>query len=471
VRKNHAKEFIPQRFEDGIARGRLWQYLNSPDKAFKAFNAAVAFAKDNFLHRIESHMAIHTLMSKERVEGRHREFFENFSAIGWYGHYTLPIGKQLQLTKEAIEFHGTLDRIDYPDPEASRKLADLYRITAWLHIQNLKPNEYFISAKEALQDVSSIHEMAMMLNRYMCLCHHWGITEAGIKSALMAITLCEEVPPELDCDLLSVNYAMGASLIADSNTGLSGRLSFVEKALENVHATERELVHTNLAYANTQTLLGRYDDAQTALTKAKITMDKKAMESVKIYYYQSVGLLHAAQNDWGTACAAYSRSLTAALWLDQKLEALRVGHNLLISYIQNNDFNDAKRLFPSVLRSCLTNASISNFDEAEAVLDELLNKSNHLLSQQSLSTPLSERMKIKADNFGLKLHVTSRQSIFAIVFHTATVLTGIFPQYFNMSNEVRERLKTFAGPKDQLITANSIACPMQKNEIAFHIIA
>ncbi|WP_320170469.1 hypothetical protein [Maridesulfovibrio sp.] len=440
IRNNATQPCAPVSFEECIVRGRIWRYLNSTSEAFEALNAAISFAGSSFIFKIDAHKEMHKLLKIDRDHGRHHEFFENFSAIGWYGHYTLPVTEQIALTDEAIEFHGSISILDYPDPYYKYKLSELHRINTWLHIQNLDQRNYLHSAEEALNSTTDIHEIGMMLNRYILICRNWGMYSCGIRGAMASIVLCDEVSHEKDSDLLSVNYAMSAPLIAESEFGREGRLSFTQAACDNPHASKRELAHAHLAHADSLTICGNLDDASSCLSFSKKVMEDLRMDSLSISYHQSLGMWLAAKEEWHIASDAFKRSLEKASWLGQRLEALKAGQNLLLAHVKNNSFAEAEKIYQIVLKQCVENLAEPEFKAVETLLNGMIDKSHELLRGQKLLKN-DEEITTRIDSLAAKLGIQipnnnkSCSSVFFTVLHNAKSLSIAFPEYFHFSDD------------------------------------
>jgi tetratricopeptide (TPR) repeat protein len=463
LRKNAVRPCTPTRFEEGLARGRLWRYLSRPEQAFGALNSAIGLAPDDFVARIQCHMEMHDLLVESQRHERHREFFENMKAIGWYGHYALPVEKQIVLNDEAISFHGGLSPLDLPEPLYSQTLSNLHRLNAWLHIQQLDQKRYYLSSEAALESTTDIHEIAMMLNRYILMCRHWGMYEPGIEAVLASIVLCEEVDPRKDKDLLSVNYSMSAPLVAESEAEIDGRLAFLEEACANPHATRRELAHNKLALADTYTIRSDFSKAHEAIGFAQEVMHEQSMESLGISYYQSLGLWHGAQEQWRMACGAFSRSLSKASWLGQRLEALKAGQNLLIAYVKAEDFAQARELFHIVLKQCLEGMSIPDVSAARSLLSNMLCKGRDLLVPE-IGDSIEERMAQKAQKYGI-MYPPRRQysgSVFYSVLGNAKALCAAYPQHFAVSDTVEDLLGGEQHAELRQYRQNCMHCPSKR---------
>ena len=463
VRQHAVCPCVPTRFKEGLARGRLWQFLNRPDQAFHALNSAIGLVADNFLQRIQCHMEMHKLLVTDKRHERYREFFENCAAIGWYGHYTLPVEEQIALNDEAISFHGRLSMLDYPEPQNSQTLSKLHRINAWLHIQDLDQKRYFSSSRAALASTTDIHEIAMMLNRYILLCRHWGIYSSGIKGVLASIVLCEEVPFEKDKDLRSVNYSMSAPLVTESEAGIKGRLRFLEESCANPHATRRELAHTKLALANTLTVCGKLQDSSEAIAYAKDVMDKKSMESLGISYYQSLGLWYAAKSQWTMAQEAFSNSLSKASWLGQRLEALKAGQNLLIAYVKEQKFDEGRVLFPILLKQCVDGFSDPDFLAAENLLEDMLQRSTELLTANSPhlhQDSIENRMEQKAREYGINYPPDHQYSanVFYAVLSNSSALSTAYPEHFILTDEAKQLWERDENAPLRLAKVSGLSC-------------
>lgn len=460
LRKNAVRSCVPFRFEEGLARGRLWRYLSRPEQAFDALNSAIGLVPNDFVERIQCHMELHDLLVESQRHERHREFFENMKAIGWYGHYALPVEKQIVLNDEAISFHGGLSPLDLPEPLYSQTLSNLHRLNAWLHIQQLDQKRYYLSSEAALESTIDIHEIAMMLNRYILMCRHWGMYESGVKAVLASIVLCEEVDTRKDKDLLSVNYSMSAPLVAESEADIDGRLAFLEKACSNPHATRRELAHNKLALADTYTIRRNFSKAHEAIGFAKGIMYEQSMESLGISYYQSLGLWHGAQGQWRMACGAFSRSLSKASWLGQRLEALKAGQNLLIAYVKAEDFAQARELFHILLKQCLEGMSIPDVSAAKRLLNDMLCKSRDLLIPE-MRDSIEERMAQKAKMYGITYPPKRQYSgnVFYSVLGNAQVLCTAYPQHFSVSDTVEDLLSSEQHAELRQSRQNSMHCP------------
>jgi tetratricopeptide (TPR) repeat protein len=478
IRKNTTRACTPASFEECIARGRIWRYLNSISSAFEALNAAIAFAGSNFMFKMEAHYEMHELLKFDREHGRHYEFFDNFSAIGWYGLYALPITEQITLTEEAIKFHGHVSILDYPDPYYRAKLAELHRINTWLHIQNLDQDNYFYSAQEALSATTDIHEIAMMLNRYILICRNWGLYSCGIKGAIMSIVLCAEVPHEKDLDLLSVNYAMSAPLVAESEAGKEGRMSFTQTACDNPHATKRELAHAQLAQADSCTISGQLDEASHCLDFSKKVMKDLQMDSLSVSYHQSLGLWRAARGEWHEADAAFKRSLEKASWLGQKLEVLKAGQNLLIAYVKKNNFTEAEKLYQIILKLCFENFTEPDFKAAGVLLNGMIEKSHELLSaglSLSEGVGISSRINQLASEFGIEMPPERKTcpSVFFFVLYNAKMLAMAFPEHFQFSEFLNSVLERNCHANSLPRMVNGISCEIvnvKKDSFFFSLI-
>lgn len=341
-------------------------------------------------------------------------------------------------------------------------------MNSWLHIQNIDQNSYFTSAFNAVNAAFDIHSLSKMLNRYICLCHYWGIIEYGVKGALASIVLCEDVPLQQDADLRSVNYAMSAPLIAKSNIGIEGRLYFACEAVANPYASKRELVHANLALASSLILCNKLDAAQKLLHEAYITMKDFSMISVYPHYYNIKGLWHGAKSEWQEAVYAFRHAFSEASLLDLYLQEIQIRHNLLVASLKNGEIEYAKQMYLQLLRQYFSRVSVADEQQAKDLLNAILCKSELLLNKKQyeyMQNTLEERIQNKAINFGILLSPQRDvySSLFDDILLTIFTVQKVYLHDFDVPPHIHEQWERRKTSLPSTYSVNSIPCNVEKD--------
>ena len=468
LRENAVTPILPARFEDGFARGKLWSYLNDPDAATKAFDAALGYTAHDFSRQFRCRQEIHRLLLGQNEYSSYGRFFDNFLQLLFCGQYILSSEALIELLEEAISYLDNIDVTKLPPLNEKLLRFSFHHAISGHYLATMSMDQYFHHAQKALNAATGLHDIGKMLNRLLMACAQSGDIYTCLNAGATGLALADLVSPEVDPDLLSVNCDEFSFAVASSSSELALRLA--ERAQSNSQATFRQQAHDQYVLACALVQNNRLNEAQAILSRARATASASSMNSLLLGITNCQGVLSAMSGAWEEARSNFESCLDEASWQGYRLEALKAKQNLLISYVMTSNYHEAATIYPDLLGQCLKQNATHYFESGSQLFQSMMDRVECFISLRNEATGgsiclqqlLSSSRAMFAQSWPENLTNEESGNPVHVISKNLISLEQAMPEYFHFPE--KSGLLILAMKKLEAIPlSNALACGVLKS--------